>query len=52
MVERIAAQIDPDVFGVKVFYVFGSTKNANAGPESDIDILVHVDGTEEQYQRL
>jgi hypothetical protein len=33
-------------------YVFGSTKNATAGPASDIDLLVHVTGTEEQQQEL
>jgi pyruvate,water dikinase len=46
--ERIAARLDPERFGVKAFFVFGSTKNATAGPESDIDILIHFDGTEAQ----
>jgi pyruvate,water dikinase len=50
--ERIAARLDPERFGVKAFYVFGSTKNATAGPESDIDILVHFGGTEAQRQDL
>jgi hypothetical protein len=38
MAEHIASQLDPERFGVKGFYVFGSTKNATAGPGSDIDI--------------
>ena len=41
MAERIAAELDPARFGVKALYVFGSTKNATAGPGSDIDLLVH-----------
>jgi pyruvate,water dikinase len=52
MAEQIASQIDPDRFGVKGFYVFGSTKNATAGPESDIDLLIHVQGTKKQRKEL
>jgi predicted nucleotidyltransferase len=52
MAEKIAAQLDPERFGVAGFYVFGSTKNATAGPASDIDILVHFRGTEEQREDL
>lgn len=44
MVERIAEDLDPDRFGVKAIYVFGSVKNATAGPNSDIDLLVHDAG--------
>jgi predicted nucleotidyltransferase len=33
-------------------YVFGSTKNATAGPNSDIDLLVHFAGTPEQRKDL
>ena len=32
MAQRIAAQLDPSKFGVKAFYLIGSTKNATAGP--------------------
>ena len=32
MAQRIAAQLDPRHFGVKAFYLIGSTKNATAGP--------------------
>jgi hypothetical protein len=44
MVERIAKDLDPDRFGVKSLYLFGSVKNATAGPSSDIDLLVHDEG--------
>ena len=51
-VEKLAAQLDPDRFGVKGLYLFGSVKNAQSGPASDIDILIHFDGTEEQKKDL
>ena len=51
-VEGLARQIDPERFGVKGFYLFGSTKNATAGPASDIDILSHFNGTKEQHKNL
>jgi len=37
---------------VEGFYVFGSTKNATAGLNSDIDILIHFRGTENQREKL
>ena len=49
MAKAIARDIDAPRFGVQAMYVFGSTKNATAGPCSDIDILVHFRGT--SYQR-
>ncbi|MGD8393984.1 MAG: PEP/pyruvate-binding domain-containing protein [Candidatus Eiseniibacteriota bacterium] len=52
MAETIAAQLDAERFGVEAFYLFGSTKNGNAGPNSDIDLLVHVRGTPEQRGAL
>lgn len=52
MAQRIAAQLDPQQFGVKAFYLIGSTKNATAGPGSDIDILLHFEGTEDQRREL
>lgn len=51
-VERLAAQLDPGRFGVKAMYLFGSTKNATAGPQSDIDLLVHFDGDAAQRKEL
>jgi pyruvate,water dikinase len=50
--EAIAAQIDPRRFGLKAFYVFGSANNATAGPESDIDVLIHFQGSQTQRQEL
>jgi len=50
--ETIASMIDPDRFGVKGFYIFGSTKNATAGPKSDIDLLIHFDGNDRQEKEL
>jgi pyruvate,water dikinase len=52
MAERIAARVDPERFGVKALYVFGSTKNATAGPASDIDLLVHGDGVAARREAL
>jgi pyruvate,water dikinase len=52
MAERIGVHLDPQRFGVKALWVFGSTKNATAGPASDIDLLVHFDGTEQQRREL
>ena len=50
MAERIASEIDPQRFDVRALYLIGSTKNANAGPSSDIDLLIHV-GDDGQKRR-
>ncbi len=50
--ETISAHLDAQRFGVKAFYIFGSTKNATAGPGSDIDILIHFQGNEDQRKEL
>jgi len=52
MVERIADRLDCARFGVKALYVIGSVKNASAGPSSDIDLLVHVEGSDAQREAL
>jgi len=52
MAEAITAHMDPGRFGVAGFYVFGSTKNANAGLQSDIDLLIHFRGTDSQHKEL
>jgi hypothetical protein len=52
MAEYLASRLDGEKFGVKALYLFGSTKTATAGPASDIDILVHFDGTPEQERML
>jgi len=41
MAEEIAALMDAERFGVKAVYLIGSTKNVNAGPQSDIDLIIH-----------
>ncbi len=50
--KTIASRIDPERFGVVGMYVFGSTKNATAGPGSDIDLLIHFRGDEGQLENL
>ncbi len=52
MADHIASELDPDRFGVVAMYVIGSTKNASAGPASDIDLLIHHRGTDEQRREL
>jgi hypothetical protein len=52
MIERLASLLDPERFGVRALYLFGSTKNATAGPKSDIDLLIHFRGSEEQLEQL
>ena len=52
MAQKLASDIDSRRFGVRAFYVFGSTKNATAGPASDIDLLIHFRGTPQQESDL
>ena len=52
MAERIAQELDPALMGVKALYIFGSVKNATAGPGSDIDLLVHFAGSVAQRKDL
>lgn len=52
MGERIADTLDFSRFGIKGIYIFGSSNNGTAGPGSDIDLLIHFGGTEEQKQQL
>jgi Nucleotidyltransferase domain. len=52
MAQRIAADLAPGRFGVQGLYVFGSTKNASAGPGSDVDLIVHFRGTEVERREL
>lgn len=51
-VTELAARLDAKRFGVKGLYLFGSTKNATAGPGSDIDIIVHFRGNKTQRRDL
>jgi len=52
MAQRIAADLTPGRFGVQGLYVFGSTKNATAGPGSDLDLIVHFRGGEADRREL
>jgi len=52
MAERIALHLDPARFGVRSAWVYGSTKNATAGPDSDLDILIEFEGSEAQRRDL
>jgi len=52
MAKQIASELDPEQYGVVTIYLLGSTKNATAREGSDIDLLVHFRGTEEQEKEL
>jgi predicted nucleotidyltransferase len=51
-VEEIAENLDADVYGIEALYLIGSTKTGEAGPASDIDLIVHFSGNEEQKEKL
>jgi pyruvate,water dikinase len=52
MAEQLAGHLDADRYGVIGIYVFGSAKNATAGPGSDIDLIVHDSGDATQRREL
>lgn len=52
MSNKIAEKIDLKKFGAKAIYLIGSTKNATAGPASDIDLLIHFCGDSHQQENL
>ncbi|MFA5555187.1 MAG: PEP/pyruvate-binding domain-containing protein [Phycisphaerae bacterium] len=52
MAEQLASRIEPKRFGIKKIYLMGSTASATAGPGSDIDLLVHFNGSPVQKQEL
>ncbi|MCP4633001.1 MAG: pyruvate, phosphate dikinase [candidate division Zixibacteria bacterium] len=52
MAGLIASRIDPERFGVNGIYVFGSTKDATARPDSDIDLIIHFNGSQQQKDDL
>ena len=51
-IDEIALTLDPELYGIQAMYLIGSTKDGSAGPTSDIDLLVHFKGTEEQKDKL
>jgi hypothetical protein len=52
MAEQLARCVKRERFGVRALYLFGSTANATAGPGSDIDLLIHVQGSPDQQREL
>lgn len=50
--KHLAASLDPQRFGVRALYLGGSTESTDAGPESDIDLVIVFDGTPEQRRDL
>ena len=50
--ERIAARLDSERFGVQAMYLIGSVKDRTAGPKSDIDLLIHFRGSDDQRRDL
>jgi len=52
MAERISHLMNFEKFGVKAIYLIGSSKNATAGPASDIDLLIHHHADEPQLNCL
>ena len=52
MAEKIAENLNFDKYGIVAVYLIGSTKNATAGPGSDIDLMIHFMGSENQRSTL
>jgi predicted nucleotidyltransferase len=52
LVEELCDELDASRYGVVAIYILGSTKNEDAGPDSDVDIIVHVRGNQEQRRAL
>jgi predicted nucleotidyltransferase len=50
--EDLARHIHAGRFGIKAMYIMGSTKNATAGPQSDIDLLIHFAGNDNQRAEM
>ena len=50
--QEISEKIDPELYGIEAMYLIGSTKTGEAGPASDIDLLIQLKGTEEQKDKL
>jgi pyruvate,water dikinase len=52
MAEQIAGRLDMNAYGVKGIYLFGSTNTCTARLNSDIDLIIHFDGNDEQKNEL
>jgi hypothetical protein len=51
-VEALARALDRPRFGVRRVFVGGSTETGEAGPGSDVDLFLELDGTEAQRDAL
>lgn len=52
MAQKIASELDAERFGVEGVYLIGSAKNGTAGPEADIDLIIHFNGSPALKQEL
>lgn len=52
MAERMVRALDHEKLGVEAVYLYGSVKNGNADTDSEIDLLVHFQGTPTQKDQL
>jgi predicted nucleotidyltransferase len=52
MAQTIAEKTTFKYYGIQAIYIIGSVKEATAGAKSDIDLLIHFEGSEEQKNML
>ena len=52
MAEQVAKHLDMKAYRVKGIYLFGSTNQCTARHNSDIDLLIHFDGSLELKEKL
>ena len=52
MAEKMVSLLPEGAYGVKSVFIFGSSKNGNAGPGSDIDLIIHVDENKSDTDKL
>jgi pyruvate,water dikinase len=50
--KEIAAALDPHLYGVAALYVVGSANERTAAQDSDIDLIIHHKGTDDQREDL
>lgn len=50
MAQEIACLTDYLKYGIQDMYLIGSTREATAGPSSDLDLLVHIEGSKNQKE--
>lgn len=52
MVDAISSSLNPDRFGLKALYLYGTVYNQSAGANSDIDLIAIFDGDDQQKHDL